>query len=111
MLISIITQDQDGQNLFNAISSFVCTFRIGNLLHKCKAQKYKGIPVIDIFKYKLCYVFASRSIYMQLKTGSFKEAFSNNTSYHFLNCLRINWWRFTVNSASPVRQDCVPTVW
>ena len=47
MLNSIITQDQDGQNLFNAISSFFSTFGIGNLLRKCNAQKEKGTPVLD----------------------------------------------------------------
>ena len=52
MLISIIPQDQDGQEVFNAISSFLCKFGIGNLLRKCNAQKEKGVPVIDIIKYK-----------------------------------------------------------
>ena len=52
MPISILPQDKDGQELFNAISTFFSTFRIGNLLHKCNAQKEKGVPVIDIFKYK-----------------------------------------------------------
>jgi len=42
---SIILQDQDGQELFNAISSFFRTFGIGNLLRKCNAQKEKGVPV------------------------------------------------------------------
>ena len=50
---SILPQDQVGQDLFNAISSFFCTFGIGNLLRKCNAQKEKGVPIIDIFKYKL----------------------------------------------------------
>lgn len=95
MLNSIIPQDQDGQNLFNAISSFFCTFGIGNLLRKCNAQKEKGVPVIDIFKYKLCNVFTDRSMYMQQKTGSFKESFSKNTFYRFLNSPKTNWLRFT----------------
>ena len=95
MLNSIITQDHDGQNLFNAISSFFSTFGIGNLLRKCNAQKEKGIPVLDIFKYKLCNVFSDRSMYMQHKTGSFKESFSKNTFYRFLNNPKINWLRFT----------------
>ena len=92
---SILPQDQDGQVLFNAISSFFYTFGIGNLLRKCNAQKEKGIPVLDIFKYKLCNVFSDRSMYMQQKTGSFKEAFSKNTFYRFLNSPKINWLRFT----------------
>ena len=79
MANSILPQDQNGRELFNAISSFFCTFSIGNLLRKCNAQKEKGVPVIDIFKYKLCNVFSDRSMYMQQKTGSFRASFSKTT--------------------------------
>lgn len=92
---SIIAQEQDEQNIFNAISSFFKKFKIGNLLRKCNAQKEKGVPVSQIFKYKLCNVFSDRSMYMQQKTKSFKETFSKNTFYRFLNCPKINWMRFT----------------
>ena len=95
MPISILPQDQSGQELFNAISSFFCTFGIGNLLRKCNAQKEKGVPILDIFKYKLCNVFSDRSMYMQQKTGSFRESFSKNTFYRFLNSPKTNWLRFT----------------
>ena len=88
---SSLPQDQDGQDLFNAISFFFCRFRIGNLLRRCNAQKEKGVPVMDIFKYKLCNVFSDRSMYMQQKTGSYKEAFSKNTFYRFLNSRKTNW--------------------
>ena len=108
MLNSIITQDQDGQNLFNAISSFFCTFGIGNLLRKCNAQKEKGVPVIDIFKYKLCNVFADRSMYMQQKTGSFRESFSKNTFYRFLNSPKTNWLRFTTLLSKKVSDTVEP---
>ena len=108
MLNSIITQDQDGQNLFNAISSFFCTFGIGNLLRKCNAQKEKGVPVIDIFKYKLCNVFADRSMYMQQKTGSFRESFSKNTFYRFLNSPKTNWLRFTTLLSKKVADTVEP---
>ena len=67
---SILPQDNDGQELFNAISSFFSMFGIGKLLRMCNAQKEKGVPVIQIFKYKLCNVFADRSMYMQQRTGS-----------------------------------------
>ena len=105
---SIITQDQDGKNLFNAISSFFSTFGIGNLLRKCNAQKEKGIPVIDIFKYKLCNVFSNRSMYMQHKTGSFKEPFSKNTFYRFLNNSKTNWMRFTTILSKKVADTVEP---
>ena len=106
--LGIITQDQDGQNLFNAISSFFCTFGIGNLLRKCNAQKEKGVPVIDIFKYKLCNVFADRSMYMQKKTGSFKESFSKNTFYRFLNSPKTNWLRFTTLLSKKIADTVEP---
>ena len=108
MPISILPQDKDGQELFNAISTFFSTFRIGNLLHKCNAQKEKGVPVIDIFKYKLCNVFADRSMYMQQKTGSFKESFSKNTFYRFLNSPKTNWLRFTTLLSKKVADAVEP---
>ena len=108
MPISILPQDKDGQELFNAISTFFSTFRIGNLLHKCNAQKEKGVPVIDIFKYKLCNVFAARSMYMQQKTGSFKESFSKNTFYRFLNSPKTNWLRFTTLLSKKVADAVEP---
>ena len=108
MPISILPQDKDGQELFNAISTFFSTFRIGNLLHKCNAQKEKGVPVIDIFKYKLCNVFADRSMYMQQKTGSFKESFSKNTFYRFLNSPKTNWLRFTTLLSKKVSDAVEP---
>ena len=47
MPISILPQDQDGQEIYNAISLFFSNFKIGNLLRKCNAQKEKGVPVLD----------------------------------------------------------------
>ena len=108
MPISILPQDQDGQELFNAISSFFHTFGIGKLLRKCNAQKEKGVPVLDIFKYKLCNVFAGRSMYMQQKTGSFREAFSKNTFYRFLNSPKTNWLRFTTLLSKKVAERVEP---
>ena len=70
-------------------------FGIGEPLRKCNALKEKGVPVLDIFKYKLCNVFSDRSMYMQQKTGIYKETFSKNAFYRFLNSPKTNWLRFT----------------
>lgn len=105
---SILPQTQDGQDIFNAISSFFCTFGVGNLLRKCNAQKEKGVPILDIFKYKLCNVFSDRSMYMQLKTGSFRESFSKNTFYRFLNSPKTNWLRFTTLLSKNVADKVEP---
>lgn len=108
MLSSIIAQDQDGKNLFNAISAFFTKFEIGELLRKCNAQKEKGVPVLKIFKYKLCNVFSDRSMYMQQKTGSFKESFSKNTFYRFMNNAKTNWLRFTTILSKNVADTIEP---
>ncbi len=52
------------------VVSFFSVYHIGNLLRKCNVSKEKGVPVIDIFKYKLCNVFKRASMYMQMKTDS-----------------------------------------
>ena len=105
---SIVPHDHDGQELFNAISSFFSQFKVGNLLRKCNAQKEKGVPVLQIFKYKLCNVFADRSMYMQQKTGSYREVFSKNTFYRFLNSRRTNWLRFTTLLSREVSKTIEP---
>ena len=105
---SILPQDQDGQDLFNAISSFFTRFGVGKLLRKCNAQKEKGVPVLQIFKYKLCNVFSDRSMYMQQKTGSYKETFSKNTFYRFLNGKKTNWLRFTTLLSKAVADTIEP---
>ena len=106
--MSIVSQNQQEEELFNTISSFFSDFRIGDLLRRCNASKQKGVPVIDIFKYKLCNVFSSRSMYMQQKTNSFKEGFSKNTYYRFLNSARTNWLRFTTLLAKRVSDTIEP---
>lgn len=93
--MTIIPQNQEDEELLNTISKFLKTFRIGDLLRKCNACKQKGVPALDIFKYKLCNIFSDRSMYMQLKTDSYRESFSKNTFYRFLDSAKTNWLRFT----------------
>ena len=108
----IISQNQQDEELFNTITSFFKIFKIGDLLRKCNACKQKGVPVLDIFKYKLCNVFCDRSMYMQMKTNSFQESFSKNTFYRFLDSTKTNWLRFTtllskkvIDSLEPLTSD------
>ena len=42
---------------------------------------------------------------MQQRTGSFKENFSKNTFYRFLNSSKTNWFRFTSILASQIIND------
>ena len=45
---SILPQDQNGQELFNTITSFFHTFGIGNLLRKCNALKERYSSVAPV---------------------------------------------------------------
>ena len=108
MPTSILPQNQDEKELFNAISSFFSRFTIGNLLRACNAQKEKGVPVTRIFKYKLCNVFTGRSMYMQQRTGSFHESLSKNTFYRFLNSTKTNWLKFTTLLSKSVADTIEP---
>ena len=64
-------------------------------MKKCNGTKEKGVPAISLLRYKLGNIFAGRSMYMQQRTGSFREDFSKNTFYRFLNSSKTNWLRFT----------------
>ena len=110
--MSIVSQNQQEEELFNTISGFFKKFKIGDLLRKCNAYKQKGVPVLDIFKYKLCNIFSDRSMYMQMKTKSFKESFSKNTFYRFLDSAKTNWLRFTTLLSKKVIDSLEPlTIW
>jgi len=94
--MTIISQNHSNEEeLFDCIQRFFSKYRIGTLLKKCNGTKEKGVPAISILKYKLGNVFLGRSMYMQQRTGSFKENFSKNTFYRFLNSTKTNWLRFT----------------
>ena len=92
---SIPQKNHPENDVSDFATNFIREFHIGRLLFKCNAGKEKGIPVMDIFRYLLCLVFSDRSMYMQMKTGAFKENFCKNTVYRFLNSSKTNWHRFT----------------
>ena len=94
--MSILTQNNTDENaLIDCIQRFFSNHHVGMILKKCNGTKEKGIPSISLLRYKLGNIFTGRSMYMQQRTGSFKEAFSKNTFYRFLNSTKINWLRFT----------------
>ena len=47
-------------------------------------------------------------MYMQQKTGSFRESFSKNTFYRFLNSPKTNWLRFTTLLSKKVADKIEP---
>lgn len=101
--MSIIPQEAtEKEVLFGRIQKFFSKHKIGALLKKCNGTKEKGVSAVSILKYKLCNIFVGRSMYMQQRTGSFKENFSKNTFYRFLNSVKTNWLRFTSLLASDI---------
>ena len=74
-------------------------------MKKCNGTKEKGIPAISLLRYRLGNVFDNRSMYMQMHTGSFKEDFSKNTVYRFMNSVKTNWLKFTTILASTIIND------
>lgn len=94
--MSILAQNHtDEVALLDCIQKFFAKHHIGKLLKQCNGIKEKGVPSISLLKYKLGNIFIGRSMYMQQRTGSFKEDFSKNTFYRFLNSAKTNWLRFT----------------
>lgn len=94
--MSILTQNNaDEKALLDCIQRFFSNHHVGMILKKCNGTKEKGVPSISLLRYKLGNIFVGRSMYMQQRTGSFKEDFSKNTFYRFLNSTKTNWLRFT----------------
>ena len=94
--MSILAQNHtDEVALLDCLQKFFAKHHIGKLLKQCNGIKEKGVPSISLLKYKLGNIFIGRSMYMQQRTGSFKEDFSKNTFYRFLNSAKTNWLRFT----------------
>ena len=94
--MSSIPQNHFSENdLSDCVQRFFSKYHVGKLLARCNGMKEKGISPVSLLRYKLSNIFVGRSMYMQQRTGSFKEDFSKNTFYRFLNSAKTNWLRFT----------------
>lgn len=92
---SIPHSDENEQELNSSVLNFIKEYKISKLLRICHAEKEKGVPALDVFRYLFCLIFSDRSMYMQIQTGKFKASFSKNTVYRFLSSAKTNWLRFT----------------
>ena len=92
---SIPQNHSDEKDLVDCVQRFFSKHHVGKLLANCNGMKEKGISPVSLLRYKLSNIFVGRSMYMQRRTGSFKEEFSKNTFYRFLNSAKTNWLRFT----------------
>ena len=87
---SIPQNYSDEKVLVDCVQRFFSKHHVGKLLARCNGMKEKGVSPVSLLRYKLSNIFVGRSMYMQQRTGSFKEAFSKNTFYRFLNSAKIN---------------------
>ena len=92
---SIPQTDFDEKAFVDCIQRFFSKHHVGKLLTKCNGLKEKGVSSVSLLRYKLSNIFIGKSMYMQQRTGSFKEEFFKNTFYRFLNFTKTNWLRFT----------------
>lgn len=84
--MSSIPQNHCDENeLIDCVQRFFSRHHVSKLLARCNGMKEKGVSPVSLLRYKLSNVFVGRSMYMQQRTGSFKEGFSKNTFYRFLN--------------------------
>ena len=105
--MSSISQNNSNEvALLDCVQKFFTSHHVGRLLKQCNGTKEKGVSAVSLLKYKMGNIFTGRSMYMQQKTGSFKEEFSKNTFYRFLNSTKTNWLRFTsLLAADIVKND------
>ena len=103
LCMSSIPQNHFNENdLSDCVQRFFSKYHVGKLLARCNGMKEKGISPVSLLRYKLSNIFVGRSMYIQQRTGSFKEDFSKNTFYRFLNSAKTNWLRFTSLLASDI---------
>ena len=106
--MSSIPQNHCDENeLIDCVQRFFSRHHVSKLLARCNGMKEKGVSPVSLLRYKLSNVFVGRSMYMQQRTGSFKEGFSKNTFYRFLNSVKTNWLRFTSLLAAEDRKSVV----
>ena len=97
--------ENEQREIEGTLRKFFIDYRVRDLLKGCRAEKQKGHSAFQIFRYLLCLVFCDRSMYMQIITGRYSEAFGKNTVYRFLNSARTNWERLTCALSARMKKD------
>ena len=73
--------ENEQREIAGTLKKFITDYKVKGLLKACRAEKQKGYSAFEIFRYLLCLVFCDRSMYMQIMTGRYSEAFGKNTVY------------------------------
>ncbi|MBR6954883.1 MAG: hypothetical protein IKH77_07605 [Clostridia bacterium] len=89
-------QGNDQREISATLGEFYADYGVAGLHRACRGEKHKGFSAFRLFQYLLCLVFSDRSMYMQLATGRFAEAFGKNTVYRFLSAAKTNWERLVL---------------
>ena len=75
-MISIAQINENEQmEIAGTLKKFFADYKVRDLLKACRAEKQKGHSAFEIFRYLLCLIFSDRSMYMQIMTGRYSEAF------------------------------------
>ena len=94
--MSSIPQNYSDENeLIDCVQRFFSRHHVGRLLAKCNGMQEKGVSPVSLLRSTLSNIFVGTTMSMPQRTGSFKEDFSKNTFYRFLNSAKTNWLRFT----------------
>ena len=73
--------ENEQREIEGTLRKFFIDYRVRDLLKGCRAEKQKGHSAFQIFRYLLCLVFCDRSMYMQIITGRYSEAFGKNCGW------------------------------
>ena len=87
--------ENEQREIKGTLKKFFTDYKMRDLLRACNGEKLRGHSAFEIFRYLLCQVFSDRSMYMQMATGRYTEAFGKNAVYRFLESEKTNWERFT----------------
>ena len=93
---------EDLQKSVDAASRFLNRFGVVKLLGECGAYKEKGVPVRVILLYVFNLMFSPMSMYYQIRMGAFREDFSKNTVYRFLENIHVNWHIFLLRLSAVI---------
>ena len=94
--------NENDHELNTSVSRFIKDYKISKLLHICRAEKEKGVPIINVFQYLLCLVFLIEVCICRLRRMLSKHHFPRilftdfltlrkQTGYALLHCF-LKWW-------------------
>jgi len=83
--------------LTTATDAFFRRFKLCSVLKRANAYKFRRISAVTVSQVLFNLVFNkyNRSLFMELKTGTYSSKAGKDTFYSFINSYSVNWMRFT----------------